>query len=116
MARGRRHLRGRALALMLQSSSCFGVAVVPMALMISQPAQAPEAKRVAINIVVIEADKKSKNFDERLAPLRKAIPENYTGAKILDDLKTSAEEGSSVSLEISRSSGEARLLRVTVRK
>jgi hypothetical protein len=77
-------------------------------------AHAPPAPTpVKIHILVIEADKKAEHFDKRLEPFRKAMP-GYKGAKLLDELDASAEEGASVSLEILRQSGKSRLLRVTV--
>jgi hypothetical protein len=77
------------------------------------PPTPPEAKPVRIHILVIEGDKKSDHFDKKLEALRKAMP-GYKGAKLLDELDASAEEGASVSLEILRQSGKSRLLRVTV--
>lgn len=79
----------------------------------SSPGDKKESKPVAINIYVIEADKKSSDFDDKLKDLKNAMP-GYSGAKILDELNTKVEEGSSVSLEIMRRSGEARLMKVTV--
>jgi hypothetical protein len=88
---------------------------LPLA-MIAQPMPSKkEAKPVAIHILVIEGDKKGKELDKKIdAQLRSAMP-GYGGAKVLDELTTSVEEGSSVSLEILRQSGVSRLLKVTVR-
>lgn len=71
--------------------------------------------KVAVHIVVIEADKKSKEMDKRAEPFRKKMP-GYEGAKVLDELTAPVEEGSSVSLEIMKKSKEPRLLKVTVQK
>lgn len=104
------------LALFAGSGAFLSAGVLPLALIISQPvAPKKEAKPVAIHILVIEGDKKGKEVDKRIdAALKSAMP-GYTGAKVLDELTTSVEEGSSVSLEILRKSGESRLLKVTVR-
>jgi hypothetical protein len=118
MSLGRRILRASALAraslaLMGTSGAFFSVPLLPLAVIAQQ--QPAAEKKVAINILVIEADKKSTTFDKQVEPLKGSLP-GYTGGKVLDELKTSIEVGSSVSLEIARQSGEKRLLKVTLRK
>jgi hypothetical protein len=117
----RRILRAYALAraaLALSGSGAYlALSVLPLAII----AQVPEREQqkapqsVSVNILVIEGDSKKGDFDPRLEKLKNALP-GVKGAKVLDELKTKSEEGSSVSLEIMRQSGDARLLKVMVRK
>ncbi len=81
-----------------------------VALLVAPSAQA--AGPVSIRIQVIEATTKSKAFDKRLAPLKKAI-RGYTGAKLIDALNTQISAGSSVSLEILKRS---QVLKVTLQE
>jgi hypothetical protein len=118
MARSRRNLRAHAfvraaLALGGGSGAFLSVPLLPLAVIAQQAPDKKESKPVAINILVIEGDEKQGSFDPRLERLKKSMP-GYTGAKLLDELRTNVEEGSSVSLEIMKQSGQSRLLRVTV--
>jgi hypothetical protein len=73
----------------------------------------PEKIPVLLHILVIEADKKSDHLDKKVEQYKAAMP-GFKGAKLLDELSATAEEGASVSLEIMRQNGKSRLLRVTV--
>lgn len=90
------------------------LAAVLLAVGIATRAEAAP-RPVQLNILVVEADKAGKGFPERLAPYKDGMP-GFTGGKLLDELNTATEEGSSVSLEILKQSGESRILKVTVRK
>ena len=81
-----------------------------IALLVTPSAHA--AGPVSIRIQVIEASTKSKSFDKRLMPLKKAM-RGYTGAKLIDALNTRVTKGSSVSLEILKRS---QVLKVTLRE
>jgi hypothetical protein len=75
----------------------------------------PQAQKIPVklHILVMEADKRSDHLDKKLAPFKDAMP-GFKGARLLDELDASAEEGASVSLEIMKKNGKSRLLRVTV--
>jgi hypothetical protein len=73
-----------------------------------QPAQA-KAKKVKINILLVEASTQSKVFDKRLEPYRKDLAP-YTGAKVLDQIEKEVELGSSMSVDFKGAPG----LRVTL--
>ena len=97
------------------SSPLSGCPAIALAQSPPASAAANEPKPVKLHILVIEADKKSGDWDKRIADMRSAMP-GYKSAKVLDELEASTEEKSSVSLEIMRQSGQPRLLKVSVRK
>lgn len=78
----------------------------------SAPVAAQPSKSVSVRIQVIEAQRKGGVFEDRLQPLRAAL-EGYEGAKLVDEVETQVEPGSSVSLQILKKS---QMLKVTVRK
>lgn len=102
------------LLLMGTGGTYYSVPLLPLAVMIAQQPQ-PAEKKVAIKILVIEADKKSTTIDPQVAHLKDNLL-GYSGAKVLDELRTNIDVGSSVSLEIAPESGDKRLLKVTLKK
>jgi len=68
------------------------------ALWLAGPSVAAAAPPAQIKIHVIEASKKTKTFDKRLGDLKKGIV-GFTGATLLDEITTTVQPGSAVSLE-----------------
>lgn len=68
-----------------------------------------QAAPVTVRIQVVDAQKKGA-FDPKLSALRSALP-GYEGAKLVDELETKVEPGSSVSLQVL---DKTAILKVTV--
>lgn len=72
------------------------------------PAPAAAKEPVSVHIQVIEATRTG-TFDPRLSALKGSLP-GYQGAKLVDEITTNVDKGSSVSVEIL---GRTKMLKVT---